>query len=119
MNFENYRVFSSRVAKHKRLIDKRQKEIDELKHFSAKHEKINKDMCMELLTDRVNKSLLLKEQVIPVEEEEEEVELPPLSEAQIKKVERAFRGDPNEILAQKFSLNITRRDMLTLAGKNF
>lgn len=88
-----------------------------MKQFAAKHEKINKDLRLDILADRVNKALLIKEQVLPVEEIEEEIELPALSQAQIKMVEKAFRGDPNEVLTQKYSLKITRRDLLTLAGE--
>lgn len=70
-----------------------------------------------MLVDKINKALQLKEQVLPIQEVEEEIELPELTQTQLKRIEKALRGDPNEVLAQKFSLNITRRDMLTLAGK--
>lgn len=113
-----WRFFSHSVSRHKSSIDEKQKEIDELKLSAAKHEKINKDIRMEILSDRINRALQLKEQILPIDLEEEEVELPPLTEKQIKMVEKALRGDPNEVLAQKFSLKITRRDMLTLAGRN-
>lgn len=76
-------------------------------------------MRLELLTDKVNKSLQIKDVILPVQEKEEELELPPLTEAQLKMVNRAFKGDPNEILSKKFNLNITRRDLLTLAGLNW
>lgn len=108
---------NGRVAVHKRYINNRQKEIDQLRQAAAQHEQINRDMRYEILLDKVNKALQLKEQVIPLEEKEEEVELPPLTEEQIKRVDRALRGNPNETLVQKFSLSITRRDMLTLSGK--
>ncbi|CAG9825592.1 unnamed protein product [Phaedon cochleariae] len=108
-----------RVQKHRIAVQQRQTEIDLYRKCSEKHSKINKDMRMDILTDKVNKALLLKDAVLPVEEIEEEVDLPPLTDAHHKMVEKAFRGDPNEILARKFNLNITRRDLLTLAGLNW
>ncbi|KAG5876722.1 hypothetical protein JTB14_015511 [Gonioctena quinquepunctata] len=107
------------VSRHQNYVEQRQQEIDLLRECSEKHGKINKDMRMDILTDKVNKALSIREAFLPVEEKEEEVELPPLTEAQTKMVEKAFRGDPNEVLAKKFNLNITRRDLLTLAGLNW
>ncbi|KAJ8964814.1 hypothetical protein NQ314_004621, partial [Rhamnusium bicolor] len=107
------------VDRHRSFVEQRQKEIEELRECSEKHGKINKDMRWELLTDKVNRSLSIRDTVLPVEEKEEEVELPPLTEAQLKKVEYAFRGDPSEVLTRKFNLNISRRDLQTLAGLNW
>lgn len=51
----------------------------------------------------------------------EEPELPPLSEEQYKIVEQALKqsGFKNDVLVTNFGLNVTRRDMLTLAGLNW
>ncbi|VEN33986.1 unnamed protein product [Callosobruchus maculatus] len=105
------------VDRHKTYIQKRQQEIDSIKVYSEKHSKINKEIQLQNLTDKVNRALQIKEQVLPVEEAEEE--LPELTAAQMKIVENAFRGDMNEVLAKKFNLNITRRDLRTLAGLNW
>nr|CAI5827162.1 unnamed protein product [Callosobruchus analis] len=105
------------VDRHKSYIQKRQQEIDSIRVYSEKHSKINKEIQLQNLTDKVNRALQIKEQVLPVEEAEEE--LPELTAAQMKIVENAFRGDMNEVLAKKFNLNITRRDLRTLAGLNW
>ncbi|XP_018567904.1 sentrin-specific protease-like [Anoplophora glabripennis] len=107
------------VERHRLFVEQRQKEIDQLRECSEKHGKINNDLRWEILTDKVNRSLSIRDAVLPVEEKEEEVELPLLTEAQLKLVEHAYRGDPNEILARKFNLNVSRRDLQTLAGLNW
>lgn len=107
------------MERHRLYVEKRQKEIDQLRECSEKHCKINNDMRWEILTDKVNRSLSIKDAVLPVEEKAEEAELPPLTETQLKSVEHVYRGDPNDILARKFNLNITRRDLQTLAGLNW
>ncbi|XP_057664560.1 uncharacterized protein LOC130898947 [Diorhabda carinulata] len=107
------------VNRHQKLIAERKKEIDYLRDCSEKHGKINKDMRMEALTQKINKSLQIRDVVLPIEETEEDVEFPPLTEAHSEIINKAFRGDPNEILCKKFNLNITRRDLLTIAGLNW
>nr|CAI5821035.1 unnamed protein product [Callosobruchus analis] len=83
------------VDRHKSYIQKRQQEIDSIRVYSEKHSKINKEIQLQNLTDKVNRALQFKEQVLPVEEAEEE--LPELTAAQMKIVENAFRGDMNEV----------------------
>ncbi|KAJ8960728.1 hypothetical protein NQ318_020020 [Aromia moschata] len=112
-------AFFCSVDRHRTSVEQRQKEIDELRECSERHGKINKDMRWELLTNKIHRSLSIKEAILPEIEAEEEAELPALTEAQLKRVEHAFRGDPNEVLARKFNLNITRRDIQTLAGLNW
>lgn len=107
------------LEKHKQQAEIRQKEIDDLRICSKKQEEINKDINIELLRRKVNDCLQLKDVILPVIESEPETELPPLTEKQQYMVERAFRGDPSEVLARKFNLNIARRDLLTLAGLNW
>ncbi|KAF7266360.1 uncharacterized protein LOC143202559 [Rhynchophorus ferrugineus] len=107
------------LERHKQKAELRQKEIDNLREYSKKQEEINKDINIELLRRKVNDCLQLKEAILPIIEFEPETELPPLDEDQNHIVERAFRGDPNEVLARKFNLNITRRDLITLAGLNW
>lgn len=105
------------VDKHRSFVTERQKEIKILKECSDKHNRINRDIRMEILTDNVKKALLIKDVILPVEEEEGE-ELPELTDTQLKLVERAFRGDPNEVLARKFNLSITRRYVYILIFLN-
>ncbi|KAJ8920906.1 hypothetical protein NQ315_015699 [Exocentrus adspersus] len=114
-----YKWLDELVENHRQAVELRQKEIEQLKDCSERVGQINKDMRWEILADKVKRSLSIRDAVLPVREEEEEVELPPLTDAQLKIVEHAYRGDPNEVLARKFNLNITRRDLQTLAGLNW
>ncbi|CAG9835228.1 unnamed protein product [Diabrotica balteata] len=107
------------ISDHQQRAAARQRELQELMGCSQQHEKINKDLHIELLSNKINNALKIKEALIPLPEKEPEVELPPLSDEQLKKVNRAFKGDPNEVLSRKFNLNITRRDLLTLSGLNW
>lgn len=111
-------AFLFSVEKYKKQISVRQKVIEDLKTVSKKHEQINNELRLERLVDRVNKALQIREAVLPETEEAEEPELPELTKEQQRLVERAFtRNDLNEVLARKFNLNITRKDLLTLSGK--
>lgn len=107
------------MENHKQNVEERQREIDNLRKCSQKTQEINKDINIELLRRKVNDCLQLKEIILPEYVVEAEAELPELSEEQLYMVQRAFRGDPNEVLARKFNLNITRRDLMTLAGLNW
>lgn len=107
------------VNSNQKLIAERKKEIDYLRDCSEKHGKINKNMSMEALTQKINKSLQIRDVVFPIVEKEEDVEFPPLTEAHGELINKAFRGDPNEVLCKKFNLNVTRRDLLTIAGLNW
>ncbi|XP_050307216.1 sentrin-specific protease 1-like [Anthonomus grandis grandis] len=105
---------------HRLNIEKRQQEIDELKKYSDQTAKINREIEMEVIQRKVNDCLKIKSDLsYMVPEEEAEEELPELTEEQLNMVRRAFRGDPNEVLARNFNLNITRRDLMTLAGLNW
>ncbi|KAK3758616.1 hypothetical protein RRG08_019526 [Elysia crispata] len=54
------------------------------------------------------------------EEEEEEEHLPELSDEMLDVVKAALRpGNPNDVLSDAFRLQLTRRDMATLAGLNW
>lgn len=76
---------------------------------------------MRTVQDQIRDILSLKEIILPVELPSEEPEFPPLTDAQYKIVERALHlnSSKNEVLASNFGLNITRRDILTLAGLNW
>lgn len=107
------------VERHKQAVEGRQRDIDSLRQCSEKAEEINKDINIELLRRKVNECLQLKEVILPEIVLEPEAELPELTEEHRRMVQRAFKGNPNEVLASKFNLNITRRDLLTLAGLNW
>lgn len=123
LNFSKFiQSFSScpRVEHHRENVEKRRKEIDELTRYSKETERLNKDINIELLRRKVNDCLQIKEIVLPeIEVDQSDTELPELTDEQIRMVKRAFHGDPNEVLARKFNLNITRRDLGTLAGLNW
>ncbi|XP_059148626.1 sentrin-specific protease 1-like isoform X2 [Physella acuta] len=53
------------------------------------------------------------------EDEEEEEALPEFTNEMQNVVTSAFRGNPNEVLAKGFGLQITRRDILTLKDINW
>ncbi|CAG9862807.1 unnamed protein product [Phyllotreta striolata] len=107
------------VQQHRKVLEDRKKEVEQLQTYADKHKNINKLLRVDLLADKVDRSLRIKEAILPVIELEESIELPELTDAQLKMVQRAFNGDKNEVLTKKFNLNITRRDILTLAGLNW
>lgn len=98
---------------------KREKVISEQKEQIAKFSVINNEIRMRRLEDDVKKVLLIKEVLIPIEQPEEK--LPKLTEDQDKKVARSFdrRYPDSEVLVNKFNLNITRHDIMTLYGLNW
>ncbi|KAK9878423.1 hypothetical protein WA026_022063 [Henosepilachna vigintioctopunctata] len=105
------------VEKHKLQIEKRSKDLEQLKESSNKLNAINRDIRIGNLTRQIDKCLLIKDAVLPIEETEPE--LPQLTPEQCAIVNKAFKGNPNEIMVKKFNLNITRKDILTLAGLNW
>lgn len=63
---------------------------------------------------------VIEDTFIEEEEEEEEELLPELSDEMMNVVKGALRpGNPNDVLSDAFRLQITRRDMATLAGLNW
>ncbi|KAL1490382.1 hypothetical protein ABEB36_013091 [Hypothenemus hampei] len=107
------------VESHKQFVEQRQRDIDDLRQFSRQTEEINRDINLELLRRRVNDCLQFKEIILPEIVVQPEAELPKLTNEQLDMVHRVLKGNPNEVLAQKFNLNITRRDLMTLAGLNW
>ncbi|KAL3280558.1 hypothetical protein HHI36_003787 [Cryptolaemus montrouzieri] len=105
------------VAKHREQIEERSKDIQHLRESSEKLNAVNRDIRIGNLTRKIDKCLLIKDVVLPIEESEPE--LPQLTTEQYSMVDKAFRGNPNEVLIKKFNLNITRKDILTLAGLNW
>lgn len=113
----NQKWLADLVERHRNLIEERTKDIKCLEESSKKLNEINRDIRIGNLTRQVDRCLQIKEAVLPIEIEEPE--LPSLTQEQYALVERAFKGPPNEVLVRKFNLNITRKDILTLAGLNW
>ncbi|CAG9771880.1 unnamed protein product [Ceutorhynchus assimilis] len=107
------------VENHKQYVKDRQKEIDNLRVCTEATSKINKDINIELLRRKVDNCLQIKDVVLPETVLPEEDELPELTDEHLSMVSRAHRGDPNEVLVNKFNLRVTRRDLMTLAGLNW
>lgn len=61
----------------------------------------------------------MKDLILPEIETADDTEFPELTDEHHNLLQKAFRGDPNEVLARKFNLNITRRDLKTLGGLNW
>lgn len=120
-NFSSFQskilISNFRVERHRKQIEERTKDIKNLEESSKKLNQINRDIRIGNLTRQVDRCLQIKEAVLPIEIEEPE--LPPLTPEQYSLVEKAFRGNPNEVLVRKFNLNLTRKDILTLAGLNW
>ncbi|CAH0557369.1 unnamed protein product [Brassicogethes aeneus] len=110
---------SDLIENHRKNIEVRQREVEEFRQNAESYGSINRDIQRLHITSKINHSLSLKESVLPVDEPCEEVALPELTDQHLKMVRRAFSGDPNEVLTRKFNLNITRRDLMTLAGLNW
>ncbi|XP_017773058.1 PREDICTED: sentrin-specific protease-like [Nicrophorus vespilloides] len=107
------------IKKHAEEIAKRQKEIELRKSRLDEIQRINNECRAKLLETQVQKCLHIKEIVLPVEEPT--TKLPQLTEEQEAKVSAALNRSKNmdAVLASKFSLNISRRDMMTLSGLNW
>ena len=99
------------------MVDK-SKEIQAYEKSSSTLSEINRDMLIKALTRKVQDSLAIKDSILPLIEDEE-IELPALTDDQIRIMKKAFSGDPNEVLTKKFNLNVNRRDIQTLAGLNW
>ncbi|ENN80362.1 sentrin-specific protease 1 [Dendroctonus ponderosae] len=107
------------VANHRQYVEDRQREIDNIRQCNKQSEELNRDINIELLRRKVSDCLQLKDLILPEIILDADSELPELTDEQLRMVDRAFRGPPNEVLAQKFNLNITRRDLMTLSGLNW
>lgn len=87
--------------------------ITELSLETANEEKLQQK--------RIDRSISSILQTIVLDEDDEIVnEFPPLTIEQRQMVDYAWRGgSKNDMLAQKFNLNITRADLQTLSGLNW
>ncbi|XP_063918445.1 sentrin-specific protease-like isoform X2 [Zophobas morio] len=106
------------TKKHEQYVVDKSKEIQAYEKSSSTLSEINRDMLIKALTRKVQDSLAIKDSILPLIEDEE-IELPALTDDQIRIMKKAFSGDPNEVLTKKFNLNVNRRDIQTLAGLNW
>ncbi|XP_044750575.1 sentrin-specific protease-like isoform X2 [Coccinella septempunctata] len=113
----NQKWLADLVESHRKQIEDRTRDIKHLEESSKKLNEINRDIRIGNLTRQVDRCLQIKEAILPIEVEEPE--LPQLTPQQYALVDKAFKGNPNEVLVRKFNLNITRKDILTLAGLNW
>lgn len=107
-----------KVRRHREELDKFTSELEARQNRLAEVRRINEEIMREQLEKQVEKCLHIKEVVIPIEVK---VTLPTLNDKQEQMVEFALdkRAPPHVVIASKFNLNITRRDMLTLSGLNW
>lgn len=92
--------------------------IKELEEHKKKLSEVNTEIRVKTLAESYRKCLSLKEIIVPVLEQPT---FPTLSAEHQQLIERAFSKSSSldEVLARKFNLNITRRDIMTLAGLNW
>lgn len=95
--------------------------IRELTEHAKRLREINNEMRVKFLEHDIRECLSIKEAIVPVVIIPEEPELPELTEAQEKTVARVWSSSlsQNEVLVKNFGLNITRRDLKTLANLNW
>lgn len=105
----------------KKAWEKTERDIKEINQQAKKFNEINREISIKKLEDDVKKCLKIKEILLPVEEKKVVQELPLLTEQQERFVDSVFNRNCslNEILCSKFNLNITKRDIMTLAGLNW
>lgn len=108
---------------YRRKDRENQKKILEEKVKTALATKRSEQMLNEILEERVRVHLRLSDVAVeegPMPVAEEEVSLPELTPVMEKKIAYVFKSGPgNEVIVDKFSLRITRRDMHTLVGTNW
>ncbi|KAL1492486.1 hypothetical protein ABEB36_010736 [Hypothenemus hampei] len=98
-----------KIASYKHFVQHRQRN-------DSRQNAVHGDSNLKLLCHNVYDCLHFKEIVLP---EIFEAELPRLTNEQLDMTHRAINGNPNDVIVQKFNLNITRRDLSTLAGLNW
>lgn len=105
--------------KHLSSIKEKQSRIAEqkrLKDITAEH---NKKIFGANLEERIRRSLIISEP-IEIIEDGSSVSFPELASEQEDQINRALGPGPgNQVLAQKFNMNITRRDLQSLSGLNW
>lgn len=121
LNYYSSRILSIfRIKKHGEVIERTQKLIDEQKLNVERFNTINDELRVKLLRERVSECLHIKELLVPDESKPVSAfpELTPKQEAIVNNA-LDHRQPASEILCSKFNMNITRQDILTLAGLNW
>ncbi|KAK9727602.1 Ulp1 protease family, C-terminal catalytic domain [Popillia japonica] len=108
------------IKKHDEVVERTQKLIDEQKLTLQRCNSINDELRVKRLRDKVSECLHIKDLLISDDSKEESAfpELTPKQEAIINNALDS-RQPASEVLATKFNINITRQDILTLAGLNW
>jgi sentrin-specific protease 1 len=96
------------------------KEAEELKkktYILNKHNQLTREAA---LADQLNRSMRFYKAVLDEKDTLEETKLPELNIDMLERIKSALSAGPsNEILVQGFGLQITRKDIQTLAGLNW
>lgn len=113
--------FIPQVAKrYNARLEERYKEAEELKRMTALLAKQNRLARETALEEQLARSMRLCEAVIDDREEPEEAPLPVLTPVMLQEVRQALiPNPPNQVLVEGFGLQITRKDIHTLAGLNW
>ncbi|GJQ67265.1 hypothetical protein Trydic_g8169 [Trypoxylus dichotomus] len=112
--------FKNQIKQHGEVIERTQKLIEEQKLNVQKFNNINDELRVKLLRDKVSECLHIKDLLVPDESIDVSTfpEFSPKEEAMINSA-LDHRQPASEILSSKFNMNITRQDLLTLAGLNW
>ncbi|XP_014218653.1 sentrin-specific protease 1-like [Copidosoma floridanum] len=106
--------------KYDELTKQCQKEVLHLTKIKCMLAKHNQSIRETVLEDHLNRSMKLCKIVLDEREEIQESKLFELTTEMVELINRALRtGHSNEILVQSFGLQITRKDIQTLAGLNW
>lgn len=78
-------------------------------------------MCINRIRQKVNACLKIKDEYILSLEDKTEKEFPDLTPEQEELIDQALKKQrsEDEVLSSKFNMNITRQDIITLAGLNW
>lgn len=108
------------VKRYNARIEERNKEAEELKKMTKLLAKQNRLAREAALEEQLARSMRLCEAVLDDRKEPEEAPLPTLTPAMLQEVRQALvPHPPNQVLAEGFGLQITRKDIHTLAGLNW
>ncbi|XP_057668612.1 sentrin-specific protease 1-like [Diorhabda carinulata] len=101
-----------RISRQRKLLYEKKQGIEYFRECADKYG----DMQMEEINRKMNESFQIVDGVLDMKDP---VDMPQLTHIQLQMVNDAFTGDPNEVITEKFSLSIKRRDLLTLADLNW
>ncbi|XP_044740512.1 sentrin-specific protease 1-like [Chrysoperla carnea] len=105
--------------KHNLAIKEKQSRIEQQKRLKDITSEHNKKIFGANLEERIRRSLIISDP-IEIIEDTSEVSFPVLTSEQEEQINRALGPGPgSQVLAQKFNMNITRRDLQSLSGLNW